>query len=552
MAGLAGILAGWPAPLRLAALLLAALLVLLPGQAALPPTDRDEARFVQATKQMMETGDFIDIRFQNEARHKKPVGIYWLQAAAASALGGTEAPVWAYRLPSLLGMALAIALTAWAVAPLVGAQTAVLAALLLGATVLPHVEARIAKTDAALLATVVLAQGALLRIWLAGQTSRGLAVLFWGALAAGILLKGPVILLPVLGTLVWMAVAERRLPLRAFKPLLGLGVLALLVGPWVVAITVLSEGAFWSESVGQDMLAKVLSGQEAHGAPPGTYLSLFFGTFWPFAVLAPFAILWLWSERRSRTAAFLMGWIVPSWLVFELVPTKLPHYVLVTYPAIATVMAAALPVIAARAMPERWLRGLLLAGWAIPALALVVAAALAVPVIEGRFAPWAAGLAVAAAVPLALAGRALWRWQVMAFAGLTAAGAVLVYAAMFQFALPGLTTGFVAPRMADAVAQWRCGVEGPVAVTSYSEPSVVVALGTDTILTDGAGAGVMLSTGRAPLVFVGDADMAGFAGVAGARATALTRVEGFNYSKGRKVALTLYGWDRDPGARCGG
>ena len=62
-------------------LVVAALLNILPGFFAIPPTDRDEARFAQATKQMLESGDFIDIRFQETTRYKKPVGIYWLQAA---------------------------------------------------------------------------------------------------------------------------------------------------------------------------------------------------------------------------------------------------------------------------------------------------------------------------------------------------------------------------------------------------------------------------------------------------------------------------------------
>src|SRR4030088_2628119 len=74
----------------IAFLTLCALLVFLPGFFNIPPIDRDEARFAQATKQMVETGDFVDIRFQDEVRYKKPVGVYWLQAAAvetASALG---------------------------------------------------------------------------------------------------------------------------------------------------------------------------------------------------------------------------------------------------------------------------------------------------------------------------------------------------------------------------------------------------------------------------------------------------------------------------------
>ena len=62
-------------------LLVCAALLFLPGFFTIPPIDRDEARFAQATKQMVESGDFIDIRFQDDVRYKKPVGIYWLQTA---------------------------------------------------------------------------------------------------------------------------------------------------------------------------------------------------------------------------------------------------------------------------------------------------------------------------------------------------------------------------------------------------------------------------------------------------------------------------------------
>ena len=57
-----------------------------PGFFNIPPVDRDEARFAQATKQMVETGDYVDIRFQDDVRYKKPVGIYWMQAAAVKTL----------------------------------------------------------------------------------------------------------------------------------------------------------------------------------------------------------------------------------------------------------------------------------------------------------------------------------------------------------------------------------------------------------------------------------------------------------------------------------
>src|ERR1700691_4000959 len=74
----------------IAFLTLCGFLLFLPGFFNIPPIDRDEARFAQASKQMIETGDYVDIRFQDEVRYKKPVGIYWLQAGvveAARALG---------------------------------------------------------------------------------------------------------------------------------------------------------------------------------------------------------------------------------------------------------------------------------------------------------------------------------------------------------------------------------------------------------------------------------------------------------------------------------
>src|SRR5439155_1292671 len=89
-------------------LLFVTFISVLPGFFSIPPTDRDESRFAQATKQMIESGDYVDIRFQDEVRYKKPVGIYWLQAGVvktAQALGVPQAlsTIWLYRIPSLIG-----------------------------------------------------------------------------------------------------------------------------------------------------------------------------------------------------------------------------------------------------------------------------------------------------------------------------------------------------------------------------------------------------------------------------------------------------------------
>src|SRR3954471_22406768 len=101
-----------------AALLALCLLLFLPGQISLQPMDRDEPRFAQASKQMLESGDFVDIRFQGKARHKKPVGIYWPQAAAVAAVEALGVPdarrqIALYRIPSLIGATASVLLAYW-------------------------------------------------------------------------------------------------------------------------------------------------------------------------------------------------------------------------------------------------------------------------------------------------------------------------------------------------------------------------------------------------------------------------------------------------------
>ena len=61
-------------------------ILFLPGISTIPPIDRDESRFAQASKQMIENSDYIDIRFQETPRYKKPAGAYWIQTVAAQVL----------------------------------------------------------------------------------------------------------------------------------------------------------------------------------------------------------------------------------------------------------------------------------------------------------------------------------------------------------------------------------------------------------------------------------------------------------------------------------
>src|ERR1700682_2847837 len=335
-------------------LTLVGLVFFLPGFFTIPPIDRDEARFAQATKQMVETGDFVDIRFQDDVRYKKPVGVYWLQAAAvetAAALGLPRAQlrIWLYRVPSLIGAIGAVLLTYWTALAFVTRRGAILAGLMLCSSMLLGVEAPLAKTDARLLLTVVAAMGALARVYLSWQRGEDpehppwtWPAIFWTALAGGILLKGPLILMFVVLTIGTLAILDRTATwLWRLRPVWGLMWMLVLVLPWFVAIFWRAGDAFFSDSIGGDMLSK-LAAQESHGAPPGLYLLLFWVTFWPGAPLAGMAAPAVWRARREPGAQYLLAWLVPSWIVFEAVLTKLPHYVLPLYPAIAVLTVGAL------------------------------------------------------------------------------------------------------------------------------------------------------------------------------------------------------------------
>jgi len=538
---------------RTAALLVVfCLIAFLPGFFQIPPVDRDEARFAQATKQMVESGEYIDIRFQDEVRYKKPVGIYWLQVVAVKAGAALGVPnarttIWLYRLPSLFGAIGAVLLTYWAALAFVVRRAALLAALMMASSILLGVEARLAKTDAMLLLTCVAAMGAMARIYLTARRAPDAAVswkmpaILWTALAGGVLLKGPLILMFVALTALTLSIADRSARwIWRLKPVVGFAWMILLVLPWFIAIVAKSGDSFFVQAVGQDMLSKITSGQETHGAPPGFYLALFWITFWPGCVLAGLAAPMVWRARREPGAQFLLAWLVPSWLVFELVMTKLPHYVLPLYPAIAILIAGILE--PGGLATKRWMvRGTV--GWFIfPGV--IAVGVLVIFIVIGRDLGLLAWPFAAVAVIFGLF--AWWLYEVdgaerALLRGMVASVfvAITVYAVTFPL-LPAL---FPSAVIADVVRSSGCKDPQVAATPNYQEPSLVFMLGTDTRFTDGAGAAEFLDKGECHFALVDPRSERSFvqrANSLGLRYALSQRVEGYNISIGKPVTLTVF------------
>ena len=543
---------GWLTGFRPYLLLgLLCLLLYVPGIASIPPLDRDEARFVQATRQMLETGDFLRIRFQDEARNRKPAGIYWLQAAAVAAFSNPESTaIWPYRLPSLAGAAAAVLLTfavGCGLSPVNDAsrRSAFAGAVLLAGMLVLAAEAHIAKTDAILLATVVAAQGMLGLAYVRARADRSpklwIAAVFWIAEAAAILLKGPPAPMLAIVTAAALSIADRDARwLRGLRPIAGIVLVVAILAPWLIAIQGATGGRFLADSLGRDLFAKLVGAQESHGAPPFSYLALSILTLGPVSLFLVPALGRTGRRRQTPAERFLLAWIVPAWILLELVPTKLPHYALPLYPAIALAAGAALAEFTP--LPRTgWAARIDIAGrclWTIATLTLA-AALIVLPIRFG------AGVSVSgvigAALMVVIAAFLLYRPPNLAALPLTAALSLAFVGIAAAGVLPGLDRLWLSRSAAALIATHPPPAGTPLVAVGYSEPSLVFLLGTDLRLASAGGAAETLAGGGEALV--SDREDPAFHRSLTAHGLIADRVaetRGLDYSNGQHMVLTLY------------
>ena len=337
---------GWKAWLILFALTMTAA---APGVFNLPALDRDESRFAQASKQYLETGDYITIRYQDEYRNKKPAGIHWLQAGSTAAFGkGENLDIWTYRVPSWIGAGLSVLACFWLGIAAIGRRGAFIGAALFGSSLLLTSEAHISKTDGVLIFLITMQMGCLLRLYLRKDNDKRLALAFWIIHGAGFLIKGPVISLVAGMAMLVLWLWDRRdhewMRSLAWWP--GPLISVLMVLPWLILIQITTQGTYVEGAVGKDLKDKLVSASEGHGGLPGYHLLHLPAWFFPGILLLIPAIALTWRYLRHRTLEslgdvdrdalkFLVAWAVTTWIFFELLLTKLSHYILPAYPAFA-------------------------------------------------------------------------------------------------------------------------------------------------------------------------------------------------------------------------
>ena len=537
----------------LLALLAAAILV---GHQTVPPMDRDESRFAQASKQMLDSADFVTIRFQDELRAKKPAGIYWLQSISAAVFGSGD--IAAFRLPSLI----AFLATIWGTYHLAGhlyrQPRALLAAAVLGTSLLAFGEAHLAKTDAVLMALCLGQQMALMRIYLALQLGRRPPErdwpLFWLFMGAAIMVKGPIAPLLALTTIAALCVWDRGYRwVRHLHIIWGGLIVVALTLPWAIMVSLATDGAFLDIALRGDFLAKVQSGQESHGAPIGTYALLVGLLIWPGSILLPRALAQVPTLLAHAQSRFLLAWIAPFWLLIELVPTKLPHYPLPVFPALAVLLVCAVDVpISGKANSKKILervRGYvalgaeyIMLGVAALLAGLVLWAAL---IYGGETAARAIGFA---GIAIVFAGLVIWQgfiWH--RIGGIRPIALVLLAGAFFNLTLiagvlPALSRLHVSTTIDAAIGAMK-SAPSVIAAAGYHEPSLVFLRGRDVLLVDGPAAALFLAEAPGGLALVEHRQHDAFLETArqiDLELLAPLQITGFNISKGDDVLILLY------------
>ena len=489
--------------LRTRDMILLTLLVLamaLPGLgimgAGLPVIDRDEARYAQATVQMLESGDYVNIRFQDQARNKKPAGAYWLQAASVKTFSDVKnRDMWAHRIPSVLAALLAILATYWGGSRMIGRESALYGSALLAVSFMFVFEAHIAKTDALLLGFSALAFACLGHLRNGG--GRRIGLLFWVALGCAVMIKGPILpmllVVCILSLLIWERKAAWMKPLRYWPgPVLFL----LIVLPWSILIWRETGGAFFSDAIGNDLAPKLQGVQEKHPGPPGYYLGTIWVAFWPACLFLLPGLAFAVRAARSKAtgeagfnmpvalaARLLLCWSVPFFIILEFIPTKLPHYTLITFPAFALMAGAAVATLSKvnEFKFTRRIGAVLFAAVGIVLAAIILWA----QATYGDYPKWNFAIMYTVILICLFASRQLWVGQTLhAFYGSMAA-AIIISFPTYQFTLPSMKQLQIGQAIVTAFQE--NGIQVPISDTTvlstqFTEPSLVFHLGTGILL----------------------------------------------------------------------
>jgi 4-amino-4-deoxy-L-arabinose transferase-like glycosyltransferase len=380
----------------------------LAGTWSLPLIDRDEPRFAEASREMIQRADYVVPYFNNQLRLDKPPLAYWAQAVSYRIFGESD---FSARFPSAIAAALiALVIFAWSRrngAPSVGWWAAIIFTLSLQTFV--HAKAAVADMWLVLFMTLAHWSGYELLACSSPTAARPAVapyhrtkwwLAFYLSLAFGFLAKGPIAWLPLLTVGATIILARDWQLARHLKLVRGILLMLAVVALWGIPALVQTHGQFLAIGIGRHVIRRSLATMEGHGASSfGMYLLLLpfyfvtiFVSFFPWSIKLPWLIRQVWRQKKVRIADpgysrnqfdnYLLTGIAIIFVIFTLVATKLPHYTLPAFPLLALLLARHW-----RGATANTSHGSLFRTVAITSACVWIAIALIIPPLVARFFP---------------------------------------------------------------------------------------------------------------------------------------------------------------------
>jgi len=332
----------------------------------------DEGRNAEIAREILLLKDWVTPHYDFIPRLDKPISYYWLIASSYKVFGISE---WSARLPSALAAFGCLAVVYGFARRLFGRWAAVWSVLVLLSSVEFVVVSRIVILD---MAFTFFLTCALCCFAIAARESerdkrKSLFFLMYAASGAATLIKGPIgFLLPGAIVFFYLLLSRRWVLLREIQLVPGVAIFMAVVAPWYIAVEARNPGYLryflFFENVERFATAKL-----ERTEPWYFFLIILCGGFFPWTLLLPKAVVRLCGRPMQHEHLFLLVWAAVPLIVFSISSSKLPHYILPIFPALAVVVGSAADALLQEADGRSRLPAVPLAGFFLTALGMIAA-----------------------------------------------------------------------------------------------------------------------------------------------------------------------------------
>ena len=454
-----------------------ALYLLIAGSSTL--WDRDEPRYARATAEMVESGNYLVPTFNGEVWFDKPILLYWLMSVPVRLLGPSEI---ACRFAGVIGTAITLLLTFFIGRKLFDAKAGLWAEAILGTTLLMLFVGSSALVDGIAMPFIVGAMA--IFIWRQGEKNWAIDAGAIGVLIGlGMLAKGPLGLLPVFVIIVAIWFGRENIGgfIRNFlwvclAVVIAAGIFLL----WAIPANRATDGELFRVFFGKHIVGRALSPMEGHGGNFLLYLpyypAIMVAGFFPWVIFLPGTFSAIAGKRigNAGTRNILLSWIIVTVILMTLAATKLPHYILFAWPAMAVMTGATIVASGQNILSERdrkWLRG---GVWFLGPVGLGIAAGLIgigyFIKSEGLTMP---GL-ICGVISLVMTIICCYLQVLEKFNGtakVILAGVLILIIPLLFVLLPAVEAIKISPHIAKAIRE-KTGKDVPVAMYKYAEPTL--------------------------------------------------------------------------------